>query len=60
MHKREDEEDFTEYRLLERQTRAEHERGLALREEHLEKARSAFAKVSRAGGGVGLDIDMLK
>jgi hypothetical protein len=60
MHKGEDEEDFTEYRLLERQTRAEHERGLALREEHLEKARSAFAKVSRAGGGVGLDIDMLK
>jgi hypothetical protein len=52
-------ERLTEIRLLERQRRAEHERGLAKRSEERLRARKAFEKIIKDGGRLGVEIEML-
>ena len=52
-------EQLASRRLLERQRRAEHERGLAKRSEERSRARKAFEKILKDGGKVGIDVETL-
>jgi RNA polymerase I specific initiation factor len=49
-------ERLADRRLLERQRRAEHERGLAKQAEEVEKARKAFEKIQKDGGRIGVEM----
>jgi hypothetical protein len=53
------EERLAKRRLLERQRRAEHERGLAKRSEERLRARKAFEKILKDGGRVDVDMERL-
>lgn len=52
-------EKLAESRLLERQRRAEHDRGLEKRAEEVERARKAFEKVKKDGGRIDAEIGRL-
>lgn len=50
---------LTDRRLLQRQRRVEHERGLAKRSEEIARAQKAFEKIQREGGRIDVDIARL-